>query len=163
MEVKQTIYLFKQLRKLLLPVLLLVIIGSNVNAQPPIKSFVVKNGSIFITLSKNMPAAELDVFVEQYSLQELDLKNFFKTNRPDSLVKLGWAINLNNAEMLVLSKSMTAFEKIMDPVEKILLAQKRFNNGYGYANKEPLYGYNKFTKKYPFAVKDSLGHVLFAE
>ena len=58
MEIKRTISLFKQLRKLLLPVLLLVLICSNANAQPPIKSFVVKNGSIFITLSKNMPSAD---------------------------------------------------------------------------------------------------------
>lgn len=140
----------------MLPVLLLLLVCSNANAQPPIKAFVVKNGHIYITLSKNIVAEELDAFVAQYSLQELDLKTFFKTNRPDSLLKLGWDINLNNGEMLVLSKNMLAADKLMDPVEKILLAQKRFNNGYGYVNKEPLYGYNKFTKKYPFAVKDSL-------
>jgi hypothetical protein len=156
MEMMRNIPLFTGLRKLLLTVLLLVLICSNANAQPPIKAFVVKKGHIYITLSKNIPAEELDAFVTQYSLQELDLKTFFKTNRPDSLLKLGWDINLNNGEMLVLSKNMLPADKLNDPVEKILLAQKHFNNGYGYANKEPLYGVNKFVKKYPFAVKDSL-------
>ena len=155
MEMMRNISLFIGLRKLLLPLLLLVLICSNANAQPPIKAFAVKNGHIYITLSKNIPAEELDAFVIQYSLQELDLKTFLKNNRPDSLLKLGWDINLNNVEMLVLSKNMLAADKLTDPVEKILLAQKHFNNGYGYANKEPLYGVNRFVKKYPFAVTDS--------
>jgi hypothetical protein len=156
MEMMRNISLFTGLRKLLLPVMALVMICSNAAAQPPLKAFVVKKGYIYITLSKNIPAEELDAFVTQYSLQELDLKTFFKSNRPDSLLKLGWDINLNNSEMLVLSKNMSAADKLTDPVEKILLAQKHFNNGYGYANKEPQYGFNRFVKKYPFAVKDSL-------
>lgn len=155
MEMMRNISLFTGLRKLLLPVMALVMICSNATAQPPIRAFVVKKGYIYITLSKNIPAEELDAFVTQYSLQELDLKTFFKSNRPDSLLKLGWNINLNNSEMLVLSKNMLAADKLNDPVEKILLAQKHFNNGYGYANKEPQYGFNRFAKKYPFAVKDS--------
>lgn len=155
MEIMRNIHFFTRLRKLLLPVLLLWAVG-NVQAQPPIKSFTVKKGHIYITLSKNMPVEELDAFIAQYSLQELDLKTFFKTNRPDSLFKLGWDINLNNGELLVLSKNMEPAEKIFDPVEKILLAQKWFNNGSGYANKEPLFGFNRFEKKYPFAVRDSL-------
>ncbi len=155
MEMMRNISFFTGLRKLLLLGLLLFVC-SNVNAQPPVKAFVVKKGHIYITLSKQLPVEELDAFIAQYSLQELDLKTFFKTNRPDSLLKLGWEINLNNGELLVLSKNMEPAEKLTDPVEKILLAQKFFNNGSGYANKEPLYGYNKFSKKYPFAVNDSL-------
>jgi len=152
----QTISLFTRLRKMLLPVLLLLFIHSNARAQPPIKSFVVKNGHIHITITKNLPTVSLDSFIVQYNLQELDLKNFLKSNRPDSLLKLGWDITVNNGELLVISKNMLAADKLFDPVEKILLAQKHFNNGYGYANKEPQYGFNRFVKKYPFAVKDSL-------
>jgi len=154
MEVKQTIPFFLLLRRLLL--LLLLLVGSNVYAQPPVKSFVVKKGDIYITLSKNIPADELDAFIRQYSLEELDLKTFFKSSRPDSLIKLGWNILLNNGEMVVLSKSMQPADHLDDPVAKILLAQKRLNFGWGSANKEPLYGYNRFVRKYPFAVKDSL-------
>ena len=47
----------------MLPVLLLLLVCSNANAQPPIKAFVVKNGHIYITLSKNIVAEELDAFV----------------------------------------------------------------------------------------------------
>jgi hypothetical protein len=77
MEVKQTIPFFLLLRRLLL--LLFLLVGSNVYAQPPVKSFVVKKGDIYITLSKNIPADELDAFIRQYSLEELDLKTFFKS------------------------------------------------------------------------------------
>lgn len=154
MEMMRNISLFTGFRKLLLPVLLLLLAVSNAQAQPPIKSFVVKKGHIYITLSKNLTTVSLDSFIIQYNLQELDLRNFLKSNRPDSLRKLGWDIVLNNGEMLVLSKSMLPADKLDDPVEKILLAQKQFNNGS--ANREPLYGVNRFVKKYPFAVNDSL-------
>lgn len=154
MEIKQTISFLSLLRRLVL--VLLLLIGSNLYAQPPVKSFVVKKGSIYITLSKNIPLTELESFIRSYSLEELDLKNFFKSSRPDSLIKLGWNIVLNNGEMLVLSKSMEPAEQLMDPVEKILLAQKRINNWFGSSNKEPGYGYNRFVHKYPFAVNDSV-------
>jgi hypothetical protein len=154
MEMMRNISLPTSWRKLLLPLLLLLFLCSNVQAQPPVKAFVVKKGHIYITLSKNLSAVSLDSFIVQYNLQELDLKNFLKSNRPDSLLKLGWDIALNNGEMLVLSKNMMPADKLNDPVEKILLAQKHFNNVS--ANKEPLYGVNRFVKKYPFDVNDSL-------
>ena len=152
MEMMRNISLLTGLRKLLLPLLLFVC--SNVQAQPPIKSFVVKKGHIYVTVSKNLTTVSLDSFIVQYNLQELDLKNFLKSNRPDSLFKLGWEVVLNNGEMLVLSKNMLPADKLNDPVEKILLAQK--HNSDGYVNKEPQYGINKFVRKYPFDVKDSL-------
>jgi hypothetical protein len=154
MEMMRNISLFAGLRKLLLPLLLLLFVCRSVQAQPPIKSFVVKKGHIYVTLSKNLATVSLDSFIVQYNLQELDLKNFLKSNRPDSLFRLGWEVVLNNGEMLVLSKNMMPADKLNDPVEKILLAQK--HNGDGYTNKEPQYGINKFVRKYPFDVKDSL-------
>ncbi|RXK57829.1 hypothetical protein ESA94_20125 [Lacibacter luteus] len=154
MEIRQAISFFSLLRRLLL--LLFLLFGSNVYAQPPVKSFVVKKGYIYITLSKNIPVNELETFIRHYNLEELDLKSFFKSSRPDSLIKLGWTIVLNNGEMLVLSKSMEPADQLGNPVEKILLAQKRINYGQGASNKEPLYGFNRFIHKYAFAVKDSV-------
>lgn len=144
------------IRRLMMALLFLLMAGSNGYAQPPVKSFVVKKDHIYITLGKNISPQELDAFIAQYSLQELDLKTFFKTNKPDSLFKLGWQVQLNNSEIVVISKSMQPAAKLDDPVEKILLAQKIFFNGYGASNKEPLYGANRFKRKHPFAVKDSI-------
>jgi Glycogen recognition site of AMP-activated protein kinase len=158
MEIRKTISLFKQMRKHLLP-LLLVWICTNATAQPPLdafKSFVVKNGNIYITLSKGLPEKSLDSFIVQYDLHELDLKTFFRTNRPDSLNKLGWRVELNNGEMVVFTKSMQGIDHNMNPADLILFVESLFNNGTGFANKEPMYGYNRFSKKSPFAVKDSL-------
>jgi 1,4-alpha-glucan branching enzyme len=148
--------LLKKLRNLLQPLLLLSVLGGCITAQPPVRAFVVKKGNIYVTLSKTLSEQVLDSFIVQYDLQELDLKTFFKTSRPDSLHKLGWQVELNNNEMVVVSKPMKPVDKLNDPAEKIMMAQKRFNNGYGVANKEPMYGYNRFTRKYPFAVQDSL-------
>lgn len=156
MEVTVTINRYRKLMQYLLPFLLLLAVAGNADAQPPIKAFVVKKGNIYITLSKNLPVSSLDSFIVQYDLQELDLKTFLKTNRPDSLVKLGWQVQLNNGEMLVLSKPMKPVEKINDPVEKIMFSLKTYLGLNGTANKEPTYGYNRFIRKYPFAVKDSL-------
>ncbi|MEQ1798218.1 MAG: hypothetical protein ABL872_09710, partial [Lacibacter sp.] len=156
MEVKRNIILFRKLVQQLLPALLLLFVTLNIQAQPPVKAFVVKNGHIYITLSKNLPQVSLDSFIVKYDLQELDLKTFLKTNHPDSLLKLGWQVQLNNGELLVLSKSMQPVEKINDPVEKIMFSLKTYLGLNGTANKEPMYGYNRFTRKYPFAVKDSL-------
>ncbi len=156
MEIRRNILLFRKLVQQLLPALLLLFVTVNVHAQPPVKSLVVKNGHIYITLSKSLPQASLDSFIVKYDLQELDLKTFLKTNRPDSLLKLGWQVQLNNGELLVLSKSMQPVEKINDPVEKIMFSLKTYLGLNGTANKEPMYGYNRFIRKYPFAVKDSL-------
>ncbi|HSN62259.1 MAG TPA: hypothetical protein VLR49_15075 [Ferruginibacter sp.] len=156
MEIKMVIFLWKRLLHLMLLVMLMVLFASGAYAQTPLKAFVVKKGQIFISLSKNLPEISLDSFIVQYDLQELDLKKFIKTSIADSLIKYGWRIELNNGEMVVVSKSMLPLETINDPVEKILFAQKYYNNGSSFANKEPMYDVNRFTRKNPFAVNDSL-------
>ncbi|MES2894046.1 MAG: hypothetical protein V4725_18645 [Bacteroidota bacterium] len=138
----------------LLSVMVLLFLSTNGFGQPPIKAFVVKQGKIYVTLSKNISTEVLDEFIDQYDLQELDLKTFVRTSRPDSLKKLGWSVELNNNEMIVLAKLMKAANKSPDAVDKILLAQKNYDNG-NISLKAPVFGYNRFTKKYPFAVRDS--------
>ena len=124
-------------------------------AQYPLNSVTVKKGHMYISIAKEQPAAALDSFMVQFDLEELDLNNFLKNNKPDSLLKMGWNILLNNSEILILSKNMAPADKLDDPVEKILLAQKHFGNA-GYVNKQPVFGVNRFSKKYPFAVQDSI-------
>src|SRR5688572_25169141 len=163
MEVNHSNSNIKKTLKRWLIVLPLVLLCNLVSAQPPIKAFVVKKGKIYVTFSKDLPGETLDEFIEQYDLQELDLKTFVKTNRPDSLHKLGWDVELNNGEMIVLAKAMRSDNKSPDAAEKIMLAQKHFDDLNSFANKEPVYGFNRFKKKSPFAVRDSLVTFFFPE
>lgn len=134
----------------------MVLFCLKMNAQAPVKSFAVKKGNIYVMLSKNLTETSLDSFIVKYDLFELDLKQFFKTNRPDSLLKLGWRIEKNDALLLAISKPIEAYEKINNPADRINFFKKHGEEPFFQANREPLYGVNRFSKKYPFAVKDSL-------
>lgn len=138
--------------QVLLVVFLLVATTSQ--AQVPVNSVTLKKGKIYIALSKDQSPASIDSFIWQYQLQELDLKNVIKTNRTDSLLKLGFQVFVNNDEMLVVGRGMEPMENLTDPAEKILLAQKHFGNADAF-NKTPQYGVNRFLKKHAFAVNDS--------
>lgn len=151
MEMRKAIRSWKRL----LPALLLTLVSFHTNAQPPLKQFSLKNGDMQVMFSKNIPEISLDSFIMQYDLQELNLENFLKTGRTDSLLKLGWRVNLNNSEMVILTKSMQPLVTINNPEDKLLLAQNVFNATYGAAVKEPTYGFNRFRKS-SFAVSDSL-------
>ncbi len=135
---------------------LLLVLTPQIYAQPPVKAFVVKNGQVYITLSKGIPEQSLDSFIVQFDLQDLDLKNFMFNGRPDSLIKHGWKVEAANAALLVISRAMNPVIELKDPVEKIIFAQKTFNGPSGFANKEPNFGFNRFVNKQPFGVQDSV-------
>lgn len=155
MEMMRNIFTHTVLRKLLLAFTLLLFGGGVTFAQESLNTVTVKKGHIYISVGKNQTAASLDSFIVQFDLKELDLKTYLKNSKPDSLFKMGWEILLDNNEMLVLSRNMAPADRLNDPVEKILLAQKHFN-GDAYPNRQSVYGINRFLKKYPFAVQDSL-------
>lgn len=127
-----------------------------VNAQPFAKTWTVKDGKMYITLHKNISAAQLDSIVNQYGLTDLDLKTFFVKNNPDSLHKLGWTININDASTLVLSKPMQGFDNTANPADKIVFTQKQeLNARFAPLGNQVHFGYNSFKNKYPFLEKDS--------
>jgi hypothetical protein len=146
--------LVTRLRKQFLCLVMLLLAGG-LQAQPTLNAVSVKKGQIYISLGKEQTPASLDSFITQYQLEELDLKTFLKNNRPDSLIKMGFKIILNNAEMLVIGKSMEPADNLADPAEVIIFTQDHFGNADSYPNKNPLYGINKFVKKHPFKVMDS--------
>jgi Glycogen recognition site of AMP-activated protein kinase len=151
MEMRKAIISLRRL----LPVLLLVLGSFYTNAQPPIKQFSLKNGHMQVMCSKNIPEISLDSFIVQYDLQELNLAHFLKTGKTDSLLKLGWTVDLNNSEIVLLSKPMQPLVTINNPEARLLLAQNVFNATAGAASKEPTYGFNRF-RKTSFTVRDSL-------
>ncbi len=126
-------------------------------AQPFAKTCTVKDGKMYITLLKSTGAVQLDSIINQYGLADLDLKTFLAKNNPDSLHKLGWVININDAHTLVLSKPMLGFDNIINPANKIILTQKEeLNARFAPLGNQVHFGYNRFNNKYPFRERDSV-------
>jgi hypothetical protein len=121
-------------------------------AQADVK-YSVKNGSEVIELSKKLSDKQLDEFILNFDLSELDLKNFLKANKPDSLLKRGWLVAVNNEMMVVLTRPLFGLN-LFD-----LLSEKIHFNPFEQTSNNTAavrYGFNKFNKKYPFLEKDSL-------
>jgi hypothetical protein len=123
-------------------------------AQPK-KPYTIKKGRMYIELHKNIRPTALDSFVAQYDLVELDLKTFLKTNNADSLLKLGWALEDNNASTFTISKAFEPSGDVFKRNDKLLLEDSKgplfpaTNNGI-------VYGFNRFRNKSPFFLQDSI-------
>ncbi len=125
------------------------------NAQVPVKSYSVKNGKMYIAIGKDLPAASLDSFIKKYELFDLNLPVFVKTGITDSLLKLGWRIDIDNKEVFVISKPLFGADNINNPAERIIITQKDNNDLVAPVN-QVHFGANKFKNKMPFAVNDSV-------
>ncbi len=86
------------------------------------------------------------------------LKIFIQTNSADSLKKLGWTINANNAKTLIISKPVMAFDDINNPADKIVFTEKHptFSEMFPAVNNGLMYGVNHFHNKPLFAVNNSV-------
>jgi hypothetical protein len=160
MAIKRNNYILRSVRQwtmlvcLLLAVLLLG--GMELFAQAPPKQYTIKKGRMFIELSKQLPAKELDAFIAQYDLGPLALKQFIYHNVSDSLKKAGWKIEVNSPQLVVLSKAMNAAEGMNNPAERMMLTEKPLSAAvFPVISSRITYGYNRFRNKGPFAVKDN--------
>ena len=135
----------------LLPFMLLL-------AQAPMKKYFIKNGKMCIEVSKQITEASLDSFVAQYNLTDLDLKHYIKTWVPDSLQKLGWTIDVNDAKHVIICKPLMAVDNLDNPADRILLAEKHasFAVRFPAVSSAVRYGVNRFRNKEPFATADSV-------
>lgn len=133
---------------------LLLLVTVQTKAQFPVKSYSVKNGKMFIAVGKDIPAASLDSFISKYELYDLDLPGFVKKGVPDSLLKRGWKIDINNGEVVVISKQLFGADNINDPAEKIILTHNETKDLDVPVN-QVHFGANQFKNKQPFAVNDS--------
>jgi len=127
-------------------------------AQSPVKVYGVKDGSMYIRLSKNISIASLDSFIAQYELHDLGLKYFIKTNSPDSLQKQGWKVESNNSKTFVITKPLKSYKEVINPADKIQLTekQKEIAERFPAVSNNIKYGYNRFINKYPFATDGSV-------
>jgi hypothetical protein len=126
-------------------------------AQPPAKAYTIKNGKMYVSLSKKINDRALDSFITRYNLFDIGLKQFVKTKSADSLKKSGWNININNNELFVISKALTAVNNINNPADKIIFAEKHptLAEMFPATNNGVVFGYNRFRNKSPFPVNNS--------
>lgn len=128
----------------------------HVEAQPVIKKYFIRDGRMVIELSKHINEKELNAFVTTFDLADLDLKTFIKTNKPDSLQKMGWSVEINSNDLLVLSKALFSFDVQASPSERIIFSELFKGGVLPLQNTNVRFGVNKFKNKFPFRVEDSV-------
>ena len=135
--------------------LLLLLCPTLPKAQPPVKKYTIEKGAMQISLGKHLPEKELDNFISSYELKDLALKQMLANNFSDSIRKQGWTIDVNNSDLLVISKKLMPADLVNDLTG--------FVNGtvnIDFGNPVPLvkqkYGVNNFRKQPAFTVKDSI-------
>ena len=156
---KSTIYRVKNCMRLSCYVLFLFALTiAKTAAQQPVKAYTVKDGRMFIALSKQLTDASLDSFIAQYHLNDLALKEYIRGVFLDSLEKLGWKLDLNNSQLFVISKRLDSYDNLRNPANKIMLADKEasFAERFPVVSNRVIYGYNRFRNKSTFATADSL-------
>lgn len=160
MEIKSTIRPYRLLVRFIvyMGIVLLSFPPLKLAAQDLLKKYTVRGGKMYIELSKHLRESALDSFIAQYDLFDLDLKQFLRTNKPDSLRKLGWAIEMSNEAGCIISKPLMAVQSVNNPAEKILFTSKNpsFAEMFPAVNNGVRYGYNQFRNQFPFTVRDSV-------
>ncbi len=152
MEMRSTEMTWKKVRKICC-CMALVMASLQMHAQVPVRSYTVKNGKMFIALGKDIERSSLDSFITKYELYDLDLLKCMSLGSTDTLKKLGWNIDIDNKELLVISKPLFSADNISNVADKIIFTQK---------GREPVpeaqvhFGYNRFKNKAAFAVADSV-------
>src|SRR4029078_2912264 len=88
-------------------------------AQGTMQVYTVKNGEMYIWLSKKLSPVELDRFIAQYDLHQLGLKRFINSGNDDSIKLSGWKIELNNSSTFSLIQPLFSSIDLINPVKRI--------------------------------------------
>lgn len=155
MEIKGIIQAVKRLARCCISVWLLLLVFHTSMAQQIVNQCLVKDGKMYIALSKRIPETSLGNFVSQYNLRNIGLHQLIKTKSSDSLKDLGWKVELENNDIYIISKPLKGFDKFNDPADKIIFTEKHptFAERFPAVNNGILFGYNRFRNKLPFATK----------
>ncbi len=159
MEIRKTLILIKKATVAFFAIgFVMLLLPIQSLAQETIKVYTVKNGKMYIELSKKINETDLDGFITTYDLSDLALKYFIKTGIKDSLHMQGWEVIKNNENVFAISKPIDSPEDLTNLAEKNIFAAQlpditglfpSINNGL-------LYGFNRFKNKSTFFIKDSI-------
>src|SRR4051812_2418268 len=119
-----------------------IILGSTYAGAQQSTAYTVKNGKMYIEMSRQIRTSRLDSFILEFELSDLGLHQFFINNKPDSLQSLGWHIERNNKQGFIISKPLGALDNIVSPADKIIFTEKRrsFAERFPPVNNGVLYG-----------------------
>jgi hypothetical protein len=126
-------------------------------AQPVIKNYTIKDNKMYIALGKQMSDASIDSFTNQYNLIDLALKKYVRGVLLDSLRIQGWKVEIDNAEVFVISKPLFSLDNMNNPVDKMLFTEKDrdFMTRFPVTSTGVRYGYNRFRNRLPYSSWDS--------
>jgi hypothetical protein len=146
----------KYLLKLLCLAIIIIVTTKNIHAQPPGKMYTVKNGKMMIMIDRKISESSLDSFIIQFDLDNLALKQLVKNGFKDSLLFLGWDIELNELGFYLITKPLLSIDKLDNPVERIIFTEKELATKFPAISGGVIYGHNRFQNKSSFAVNDSV-------
>ena len=134
--------------------LFILVLPERMNAQPPAKIYTIKNGKMYIQLSKQVGEASLDSFISQYALEDLAIKDFIRSGFKDSLRKRGWDITASNNQSWVFTKPLSAVDNMKDPGDRFRFSENHeaIPAEFPSVSSKVVVGYNRFKNKYPFAM-----------
>ncbi|MFL5811855.1 MAG: hypothetical protein ACJ749_20195, partial [Flavisolibacter sp.] len=112
MEVKSTIHGNVAVRFYVLMLLFLALSTGKLFAQQA-AVYKVKNGKMYIEMSRQIGLSRLDSFILEYDLSDLGLRQFFNHNQADSLEKFGWHVEKNNKQGFVISKPLVPLDDVV--------------------------------------------------
>lgn len=151
MEMRQWIKkgVLKKWRLVTMLLLFVFCISIHTKAQDPV--YTIKNGKMYIKLSKKLPVEELTNFISRFDLWQLGLRSFIEKGYEDSVKIAGWIILKNNTDEIIISKELISSDNIKDPGRRII-----FTDPNALDRGMTVYGFNRFQNKNPFFIRDSI-------
>jgi hypothetical protein len=133
--------------------LILVFTGMSAHAQFPAHGYTIKEGRMYISLTRNINIGALDSFMSRYNLNAIGLFQYIRTRSMDSLKKLGWRLEEDKPMKFIISKPLLSSGYIGNPAGQIILTEKHptIAEMFPAVNNGLAYGYNLFRRKMPFA------------
>jgi Glycogen recognition site of AMP-activated protein kinase len=149
-----------EMRRLLLYSLLMTLAVNTSFSQGDMQkaSYTIREGRMYIRIMKKIGKGTLDKFVDRYDLGDLDLGSVLASGQVTQLTRIGWRIDINNEGQLVISKPIGGIDQLGNPEKRMALTEDHPNSDdlFPPRNDDLVYGFNRFTGKFPFAIRDSL-------
>ena len=129
--------------------MLLVTFLNGLIAQP-VKHFKVKDNTMFIVLSKGLPAGSVDSFILKYNLSDIGLMRFMVHGNDDSLSLAGWDVDDSKRDVFIITKPLQKADEVLKedrsvftpvptpenwrepPTEKVIIGKNNFKDNYGF-------------------------------
>lgn len=147
------------MRRLLLYGLLLVLTVQPAFSQKDLQpSYTIREGRMYIRIRKDIEKPMLKTFIDKYDLGDLGLGQALNSGRMTPLTSNGWRVDLDNNRLLIISKPIGGMDQLGNPEKRMALTEDHPNSYdlFPPRNDNLVYGFNRFSGKFPFAVQGSL-------